>query len=328
MVIYDEIQMVHPQFARMIQPFLQHLQYEKGLSPNTVSAYSVDLRQWAKHLEDCASDLNEIRAPHLRQALQKMNFLSAHSIQRKLAALKSYFHFLYKTGVVKSNIALNVPSPKANKSLPVVLTEQQVHCLFDTDREIYALFFLVLYCTGIRINEAVHLKWNHVSLSSRTLRVLGKGKKERHIPIIEVLLKKLMEIKHRLSPSGEDYVFTNNKGLRLNARTVQLYLAKKRQELGLPENTTPHKLRHSFATHLLSSGAGLKEIQDLLGHESISTTQKYTHLEFKKISEEYDRLHPISYLNHKGLKEKNEQDEMPNTTDQMPNDACSETEEA
>jgi len=197
-----------------------------------------------------------------------------------------------------SNIAKLVPTPKSKKHLPNFLSEEQVFYLINcVENDSLAperdkLIFILLYECGLRVSEVCNLKWSQVLFESSQLRVENaKGAKSRVVPLLEATSKRL---KSFADVSASEYVFTNKNKKRLSERSVQLILKKYIQKTGLQGKITPHTLRHTFATHLLSNGANLRVIQELLGHSSLSTTQKYTHLDFKSMALEYDKAHPLA----------------------------------
>ena len=234
------------------------------------------------------------------------------SLARKLATLKSFYRFLTKEGWTEVNPAAQVRSPRQGQRLPKVLTKDDANVLMEApegtrytasrDRAILE----TLYSTGARVSELVGLNWDDVDMETGIVRLQGKGKKERIVPIGDIALEAIREyrsqrsgtpakrtqgLRQGTSPSNQVPVFKNNRGGRLSARSVERMV--KRSSQFLPGGTvTPHTLRHSFATHLLDEGADLRVIQEMLGHASLATTQKYTHVATDQLMAVYDRAHP------------------------------------
>ena len=226
------------------------------------------------------------------------------SIARKVSALRSFFKYLVREKLVPSNPAKNVSTPKIEKSLPIALTVDEAFRLMESpaeksrfrDRAILEL----LYSSGIRVGELVGLNMNQLDLDLGIVKVMGKGRKERIVPVgtkaVEALKAYLME---RGDLGDEEPVFINHRGGRLTARSVGRLVKKYTKRSGIFRKISPHSLRHTFATHLLDAGADIREIQEMLGHVSLSTTQRYTHLSLGKLMEVYDKAHPRSFKTEK-----------------------------
>ena len=225
------------------------------------------------------------------------------TLARKLASLRSFLHFLQQQGYVNDNVAEQVQSPKIRRPLPNVLPIDQVFALLDTPMTPSTALSLrdqalleLLYASGIRVSELVALDMQDVDLHSGTLRVQGKGRRERQVFFGKTAAQALRAyLEGRPSvPQGQatPALFVNYRGGRLSTRGVQLLIKKHCQRTGLPARTSPHTMRHAFATHLLDNGADLRAIQELLGHQQLSTTQKYTHVSTDRMLEVYDKAHP------------------------------------
>jgi len=224
------------------------------------------------------------------------------SIARKVSALRSFFKYLVREKLVPSNPAKNVSTPKIEKSLPIALTVDEAFRLMESpaeksrfrDRAILEL----LYSSGIRVGELVGLNMNQLDLDLGIVKVMGKGRKERIVP---VGMKAIEALKDYLTERGDleeqEPVFLNLSGKRLTARSVGRLVKKYTKRSGIFRKISPHSLRHTFATHLLDAGADIREIQEMLGHVSLSTTQRYTHLSLGKLMEVYDKAHPRSFGN-------------------------------
>jgi integrase/recombinase XerC len=235
------------------------------------------------------------------------------SIARKLSTLRSFFKYLVREQIISTNPAKPVSTPKVEKRLPTVLSVDEAFRLVESpskeDRSIEAelrdrAFMELLYSSGIRVSELVGLNLNRVDLDLGIVKVLGKGRKERIVPVgakaVEAL-KAYLEIRGALE--DESPLFINLRGGRLTARSVARFVKKYARNSGIFRKIGPHSLRHTFATHLLDAGADLREIQEMLGHVSLSTTQRYTHLSLDKLMEVYDRAHPRSLKNMGKAKE-------------------------
>ncbi len=292
-----------------LRRFELHLAVERNLSPRTVEAYMRDLQQFHDFLEedevvgaDCLMNVDLLL---LRQYLARLHkSCSRTSIARKLSAIKVFFRFLVREGVLSDSPADALSSPRQEQYLPRVLSAEQVGHLLDRSppgkqhllvlRDL-ALFELTYSC-GLRVGELTSLDIGAVDLETHQVRVLGKGGKERILPIGRQACRALQNYLVERGQLGQhDALFLNQRGGRLTARSVQRNLKRRLLQLGLPADVTPHALRHSFATHLLDAGADLRVIQELLGHVSLSTTQKYTKVSFSHLTDVYDRCHPRSH---------------------------------
>ena len=300
-----------------VEPYLkrfeQHLAIERNLSPRTVEAYMRDLRQFHNFLEQheivsAQTDfLKHIDLLLLRQYLAQLHKICGRtSIARKLSALKVFFRFLVREGVLLDSPVDALSTPRREEYLPKVLSAEQVGQLLDRSpsgqrllvlRDL-ALFELTYSC-GLRVGELTRLDVGAIDLENHQVRVLGKGNKERILPIGRQACNALWNyLSERGQPNLHDALFLNQRGGRLTARSVQRNLKNRLLQFNLPTDVTPHALRHSFATHLLDAGADLRVIQELLGHASLSTTQKYTKVSFSHLTDVYDQCHPRSRKNN------------------------------
>ncbi len=242
------------------------------------------------------------------------------SIARKLSTLRSFFKYLVKEQIVTSNPAKSVATPKVEKYLPSTLTVDETFRLMESVDETkkqslrdHAILEL-LYSSGLRVSELVGLNSSHLDLDLGIVRVMGKGRKERIVPVGSKAVEALrIYLEGRGSVNREDPVFLNTRGGRLTARSVGRLVKLYTKYSGIFRKVSPHSLRHSFATHLLDAGADIREIQEMLGHASLSTTQRYTHLSIGKLMEVYDRAHPRSFRNGNSEKEEVDKDQIPNT---------------
>jgi len=290
-----------------LEQFLNHLRYERNASAHTVSAYRSDLSQLAAFLEERETRLRKIDNIAVRAFLAHLHErgLRKSSLARKLAAVRSFFQFCLKKGWVDDNAAKVVATPKQEQHVPSFLSEDEMAEFLDLpssdkplDRRDKAMLEL-LYATGIRVSELVGINLEDVNFGERLIRVRGKGKKERLVPfgrkaeqsLAIYLGSRPFILKDRLS---ETALFLNCAGERLTARSVERIVAKYIHMTAVRRKISPHSLRHSFASHLLSRGADLRVIQELLGHESLATTQKYTHLNLRQLIDVYKKSHPRS----------------------------------
>jgi len=299
-------------FSAAVRSFLAYLRDQRQASPETIRAYRNDLEQFASFLG--ASEEAGAKAPPperldplaIRAFVASLHRrgLSKVSIGRKLAAIRSFLRHAVREGRARANPAADVRGPRRPPSLPRILTVDEVFALLDgipgdrlADVRDRALLEL-LYATGMRVGELVRLDLADVDLPGGMVRVLGKGRKERAVPFgrkaADALQRWLEQARalRRLPGAATEAVFLNLRGGRLTDRSVRRILARRLREAALAARASPHALRHSFATHMLGAGADLRAIQELLGHASLSTTQRYTHVSVEALMEVYDRTHP------------------------------------
>ena len=283
---------------KLIAEFLDYMTTGRNVSLNTVRGYRTDLEQFADFFPASAATLGH---EDLRRYLAHLaeHKIKKSSISRKLSAIRSFFAFLLRRGNISRNPARLLSTPKQDKRLPKVLTvDDTLRLLNAPDRD--SNDFLrdraileTLYSTGIRVSELIGMDHGDIGRNDRLIRIRGKGRKERIVPIGRQALEAIDAWRlKKPATDQEDAVFTNNAGKRLTVRTVQRIVANYRKKLGLSYSASPHTLRHSYATHLLESGADLRSIQELLGHASLSTTQRYTHLNLDSLMDAYDKAHP------------------------------------
>ncbi len=294
-----------------VRAFLEQLEQDRERSAETVRAYARDLEDFTgflcRHLElDTPLGVEEITPRLLRAWLADMNGrdLAASTRARRLSALRSFLGWLVFRGVLDANPAAELHNPKNPPGLPDRLDVEDVSNLLDAlddsslagrrDRAMLEL----LYGAGLRVSELVGLELADLELGARRLRVLGKGRKERIVPFgtqaasaISLYLRAILPLREK---SQEEALFLNLRGGRLSARSVRRILDKAVRNIALIRKVHPHLLRHSFATHLLESGMDLRAIQELLGHERLTTTQRYTNVSLKHLLEVYDKTHPRS----------------------------------
>ena len=283
--------------------FLQYLKNEKNVSPHTERSYLSDLDQFFDYLGETDLATVDHKALRLFIAYLLKLKLKKSSIARKLAALRAFFKYMNRQGILSHNPARLIATPRQEKRLPAVLTADDAQRLMNAPAAPTSLHgetelrdravLETLYSTGIRASELIGMNHDDINRYDRLIRIRGKGRKERIVPLGAVALATIdayLDQKPRSENSSA--VFVGPSGKRLTARTVQRILETYRKELGLQQKASPHTLRHSFATHMLESGADLRAIHELLGHASLSTTQRYTHVNLDALMEVYDKAHP------------------------------------
>ena len=296
-----------------IEGFIEAQSAEKGFSSNTCRAYRNDLEQFLVYLRDPTNglfrqkkvdvcDVDEIVIRSYLGFLYKKNQKS--TIARKLSALRSFFRFLVKRGVMSTNPAESVLTPKRGRSVPNYLPVDDMFRLLDgvKGESVLAIrnraILETLYSTGVRVAELAGMDVGDVDFDAGFVRVIGKGNKERLAPVGEKALaciRAYIDKRDDLTRSGltgNEPLFLNNRGGRLSTRSIARFLEKVVRELGLLCPVSPHGLRHTFATHMLDAGADLRVVQSLLGHASLTTTQRYTHVSIDRLMEVYDKSHP------------------------------------
>jgi len=288
---------------QLIDEYIYTLAHERLLSRHTVAAYRADLDQLysflVNHFETEAFDPRTIDTITLRLFLGELADaeLRPRSIARKTTAIRSFFKFLLKKNSIEDNPARSLRTPKISRDLPVVIDQQEMERVFNAvpddskdairDRAILELF----YSTGVRLSELTSLRKDAINWDQMTIRVLGKGNRERVIPIGSVAVKALKNY-IQSTPADSRYVFANKNGNPLSGRTVQRVVEKYISLVSEIRKQSPHVIRHSFATHLLDRGADLRAVQELLGHQHLSTTQIYTHVSVDRLKRIYEDKHP------------------------------------
>jgi integrase/recombinase XerD len=295
-----------------IDSFLNTLQVEKGYSTNTIVAYRNDLDQFVQFLSTKAevSSWSDVTKEHLVQyvlALKGDHEYASATVARKVAAAKSFFHHLVSCKALSEDPTATLDSPKVRKYSPVAISEDDVARLLqapssiDTTRGMRdAALLELLYATGMRVSEVVALDTAHVDIEGGCVHCVGKAgrNKERVIPVYSRAIGALQEYLTNARPrllndnSQEAALFVNHRGQRLTRQGLWLIIKKYVDEVGIDSRVTPHTLRHSFATHLLSGGANVRDVQGLLGHANVSTTQVYKQSSQEQVRQMYDEAHP------------------------------------
>lgn len=289
---------------RALEAFVHHLQREKDASPHTVRAYGRDLEQFTAHLQGQlrrAPRLSDVDVLAIRGFLAWLHEKGCGraTIARKLASLRTFFRYLNREGLVKTNPARLLVSPRQQRKIPSHLGEADAAALVEVPGETAAAvraraILELLYATGMRCSELVGLDLAEIDLDARMARVLGKGRKERIVPFgqaAQAALVAYLPIRLRHRPRS-DAAFVSRNGGRLTDRWIRCMVSARVRQISLTKRVSPHTLRHSFATHLLERGADLRAIQELLGHSSLSTTQRYTHVNAKHLLDIYSKTHP------------------------------------
>lgn len=294
----------------LLDIYTHYLQKERNASPHTLKNYLADLRHFAEYFFTANPALPRQGTANLRQIDGDTirgyvgGLLDKHhpaSVARKLASLRSFFDFWVRQGMMTENPAKDVATPKIPRRLPKFLTIPEMESLLAMPKGVDMLSLRdkaameMIYAAGLRVSELVGLNVADVDMVDRRVRVMGKGRKERLLPVGEAAstaLNVYLDQRAMVAKTSEKALFVNRRGGRLTTRSVERMIRKYLRDAGINKPVTPHVLRHTFATHLLDRGADLRGIQELLGHASLSTTQKYTHVTVQKLAEVYDKAHP------------------------------------
>jgi len=288
----------------LLDQFINYIRVERGLSNNTVEAYSRDLLLFFQFLEERELSPVKVSQDNLREYVSTLGMgLSTRSVARNISAIKTFFRFLVSEGKIKSSPARLIETPRLSRRLPGPLSQQEVERLLSQpdpnnprEQRDYAMFE-ILYATGLRVSELVNLKTSNINLEAGYIRTVGKGSKERIVPIGDKAIEAVKEylsigrfqvMKGRNSP----YIFLNLRGRPMSRQGFWKIIKKYGKEAGIKKKITPHSIRHSFATHLLEAGADLRSVQIMLGHADISTTQIYTHVTRERLKELHEKCHP------------------------------------
>lgn len=290
----------------ILMDYLHYLKVERGLSENTINSYGIDLKLFLEYLRE-----NEI--PSFKQVnkevivnymqSEKNNNKANSSILRSVSSLRKFFQYLAQEKIIEKDPMLLIDTPKKKQHLPQVLTKEEVEKLLRSPNTGQVLglrdraMLELMYATGLRISEIINLKLEDLHLTMGTLQTLGKGHKERIVPVGDEAIKWVNRYLEEARPKllkqkRSNYLFLNFHGNNLTRQGVWKNLKAEVRKAGIQKNITPHTLRHSFATQILENGADLRIVQELLGHADISTTQIYTHLSNKQLADIYNRAHP------------------------------------
>jgi len=292
-----------------IEEFSNYLLANRNFSKLTNKAYLHDLTSYFNFLKENKIDFKKVTIEEARAYLLELNTkgLKNSSIKQNIAALKHFYKFLYSNNYINEDVFEFISSPKIGLRLPDFLTDKEIKQLFKANKERTdelvnrdQAIIELLFSSGLRASELVNLKLKDVDFANRILMILGKGNKERVVPFTiscQNVLKKYIKttrqnLINKIANKNNEYLFLNNKGSKLTTRGLEFILKSIEKKSGCYMNLHPHKLRHSFATKLLSNGADLRMIQELLGHESIGTTQIYTHVTFNEMQKTYNEAFP------------------------------------
>jgi integrase/recombinase XerC len=292
-----------PSLHTQLDAFFQYLTSEKRYSPHTIKNYQRDLRHFLDHCQ--THDLGrwaDVDNHFMRTyvATRHRKGLGGRSLQRELSAIRSFFHFLSREGEVKSNPVTGISAPKTARKLPTPLDVDEMSQLLNLRHDTpmamrdWAMMEL-MYSAGLRLAELVSLNIDSIDLADDSVPVTGKGAKTRIVPIgrfAKQSLQQWLTARSKLANSDETALFVSNRGTRISVRTVQQRMKHWGIVQGVDTPVHPHRLRHSFASHLLESSGDLRAVQELLGHADISTTQIYTHIDFQHLAKVYDAAHP------------------------------------
>ena len=293
----------------MKKEYLRYLRLQRGVSKNTLEAYARDLDKLLVFLEHEGKRVEDVKLPDLQAFAAGLHDIGigARSQCRILSGVRSFYRFLVMDGYIESDPTELLESPVLGEHLPEFLTPQEVDRLKESidvskpEGHRNRAIIEVLFSCGLRVSELVNLKWSQVYQEEMFLRILGKGSKERLVPISKLALQEIENYlpwrnSLKIKAGEEDYVFLNRRGAHLTRTMILIMLKEQASEAGIQKTISPHTLRHSFATALLEGGADLRVIQALLGHESIGTTEIYTHLSMQTLREEVLYHHPRNIM--------------------------------
>ncbi|MGC9151894.1 MAG: site-specific tyrosine recombinase XerD [Microbacter sp.] len=289
----------------VIEEFLTYLQLEKSLSPNTVAAYRHDVEKWFDYLKDASVRYDEAKVEHLQDflvALAEVG-LSVRSQARMISGLKAFYHYLFFADQIKNDPTDLLDLPKIGMHLPEVLSVEEINAIIDAidlsslEGHRNRAIIETLYGSGLRVSELVQLKISNIDFDRGIARIDGKGSKQRLVPLSEEALAQIAHWREmrnhlKIQKGHEDFLFLNRRGAKLTRVMILIMVKQLAEKAGVKKVISPHTFRHSFATHLLEGGANLRVIQQLLGHESIMTTEIYTHIDINLLRDTILRFHP------------------------------------
>ena len=293
---------------KQVDEFLNYLKNIRKYSKHTIRNYEIDLKQFIRYLYKANQNMLilELDKDTIKEYLFSLHAkkMSDKSIARKVASLKSIFNYMAKNNIIDNNILSRIKIPKISKKLPHLLSLDEIDRLFSidlTDDQILMEMCILelFYATGIRISELAKLKINNIDLQQATIKVMGKGNKERIVIISDTSIKILIRYMEVFCAVSQIYLFAplinkNKLSGHISEKSIYNITKKHLKRISNDEKLSPHSLRHSFATHLLESGADLMSVKELLGHESLSSTQVYTHIQLEKMKKDYKKSHPLS----------------------------------
>lgn len=291
----------------LVQKYKRYLLLEKGLSKNTISAYLTDLRKLIKYVEINELSVKDLKISHLEEFLAELydQGIKARSIARVLSGIKSFYHFLFLDGYIETNPSELLESPQIGLKLPTVLSVEEIDAILSAidvstveGTRNYAIIE-TLYSCGLRVSEVASLKFTNLFFDEGFIRVDGKGSKQRLVPISDTAIKKIKSyLNYRntivAKKGSEDFLFLSKRGTPISRITVFWYIKQYAELAGITKTISPHTFRHSFATHLIERGANIRYVQAMLGHEKITTTEIYTHLDMNFYRQEIISHHPLN----------------------------------
>ena len=299
-----------PQTSKIRKDYLRYLRLQRSVSPNTLEAYALDLDKLLVYLEREGKVVTDVTLTDLQTFAAGLHDIGIgpRSQCRILSGVRSFYRFLVMDGYMDSDPTELLESPVLGEHLPEFLTPQEVDKLKESidvskpEGHRNRAIIEVLFSCGLRVSELINLKWSQVYTDERFLRIMGKGSKERLVPISNIALKEIENYlpwrnSLKIKPGEEDYVFLNRRGAHLTRVMILIMLKEQAEAAGIQKTISPHTLRHSFATALLEGGADLRAIQAMLGHESIGTTEIYTHMSMQTLREEVLNHHPRNMKN-------------------------------
>jgi len=292
-----------------LEDFLFYLKFEKNMSSATIDSYRRDLEDFINFLQKEGINIKNLKREEWRRYLVALyKKYKIKSIARKISSIRSFIKFLLREGYINKNYSNFMLIPKIPMYLPEVLDPKEIESFLKIPDPLSPLgirnmaILETFYATGIRVSELVNLNIQNVDLEEKYVRCFGKGEKERIVPLGDYAvesLKRYLSVRHLFNPKDKEALFLNKKGERITRQGVWFIIKAYSKILGLPKKVSPHTFRHSFATHLLSNGADIRIVQELLGHSDIATTQIYTHIVSSKLHEVYQRAHPLMRRNTK-----------------------------
>ena len=298
------------------EQFLKGLKVERNYSNHTISNYRRDILRFLEYISQNGRDWSNLQQAEVLNyvASRHISGIKGKSLARELSALRHFFKYCQEQAYVSNYSFADVKAPYDKKKLPNTLSVDQISQLLDSTPAKYSPLLVrdiamieLIYSAGLRLAELVSVNLDSIDMRNGMIRVIGKGNKEREVPVGARAIKAIeqwLKIRQTMANSGEKALFLNRDGKRLGARSVQLRLKQFARSQGMSQHVHPHKLRHSFATHILESSSDLRAVQELLGHANIGTTQIYTHLDFQHLAKVYDRAHPRAHKRRSNDKKK------------------------
>lgn len=283
---------------KLIKEYLDYLKYIRGYQENTINSYLIELTKYSSYIKEQKINYLIISKDEIYAYLKYLDDLGYKnsSVARHLSALRGFYDYLKREGQIDTNIYKLIKNPKLEKKLPNVLNDEEIDKIFAFPKDekpkniLTRVLFEVIYATGIRISEFINIKESDIDFTEGSIRILGKGKKERIVYFGEyasLALKDYLVVREKIKKEDTDYLFLNVSGYRLKRRSAEQIVYDWINNVSINHHISPHTLRHTFATSLLTHGADIRTVQELLGHEKLGTTQIYTHLTSDYLKEEY-----------------------------------------